>query len=131
EYVALYFAIAKLGAIAVRLNFRLESEELEYVLRDSETSVLCFDATLAENIAKIRDRVPVITFICYGSAAPDWAYAWSRMTETSNVFSSKEIFDKADPVMLMYTSGTTGNPKGAPWIKKNTYWLPISQVRKG
>ena len=130
EYVALYFAIAKLGAIAVRLNFRLESEELEYVLRDSETSVLCFDATLAENIAKIRDRVPVITFICYGSAAPDWAYAWSRMTETSNVFSSKEIFDKADPVMLMYTSGTTGNPKGALWSHENTLWFASMQVMK-
>jgi fatty-acyl-CoA synthase len=47
EYFALYFAISKLGAIAVRLNFRLASEELEYILNDSGCKILCFDAKLS------------------------------------------------------------------------------------
>lgn len=40
EYFSLYFAIAKIGAIAVRLNFRLSSAELEYALNDSQTKIL-------------------------------------------------------------------------------------------
>lgn len=57
EYFALYFAIAKLGAIAVRINFRLTGEELAYILNDSGTKILCFDAKLSKEIEPIRAEV--------------------------------------------------------------------------
>ncbi len=60
EYFALYFAIARLGAIAVRINFRLVEEELEYILNDSGSTILCYDNKLSDRIADIKDNVPAV-----------------------------------------------------------------------
>ncbi len=79
EYVALYFAIAKLGAIAVRLNFRLVKEELEYALNDSGTKVLCFDYKLIDTIQMVKDAVQVEEYICfqeYDQNVPSWSNSW-------------------------------------------------------
>src|SRR5699024_8638370 len=64
EYIALYFAISKLGAIAVRINFRLTGQELAYILNDSGTTLLCFDLKLAKEIELIRSSLPVKDYIC-------------------------------------------------------------------
>ncbi|MFO7247412.1 MAG: long-chain fatty acid--CoA ligase [Bacillota bacterium] len=133
EYWGLYFAAAKLGAIAVRLNFRLSSPEFAYALSDSGTKVLCFHTSLAERLAPIRADVPVITYVGLphdGHPVPAWALPWDVLEagdpgEVENVSISPN-----DPVMLMYTSGTTGRPKGALWTHANTMWFCAMQVMK-
>src|SRR5699024_2948715 len=130
EYIALYFATAKLGAIAVRLNFRLESEELDYALNDSETKILCFDSQLSRIINPIRESVHVKKYICVGDTIPDWANDWKILESGSSTFQETESIDKTDPVMLMYTSGTTGRPKGALWTHENTLWFASMQALK-
>lgn len=133
EYFALYFAIAKLGAIAVRLNFRLAEEELEYILKDSGCTVLCFDASLADKLANIRSVIPVHEFICLSSNekhVPDWAHDWQVLLDGEAAFTYQHNIDKSDPVMLMYTSGTTGKPKGALWSHENTLWFASMQALK-
>lgn len=133
EYIALYFAIAKLGAIAVRINFRLSPEELEYILNDSGTKILCYHSSLNEKIESIKDLINVQDFICLEDkevSLPLWVKPW-EVLENTNV---REILtveiDKSDPVMLMYTSGTTGRPKGALWSHENTIWFANMQVLK-
>lgn len=64
EYFSLYFAIAKIGAIAVRLNFRLSSAELEYALNDSQTKILCFHSNLANQLESVRNHVSVERYFC-------------------------------------------------------------------
>lgn len=130
EYIALYFAVAKLGAIAVRLNFRLESEELNYALNDSGSTILCFDAHLVEKIDPIRPSVDVREYICAGGTAPGWAMNWDYLESGSSIFHETDEIDKSDPVMLMYTSGTTGRPKGALWSHENTLWFASMQAMK-
>lgn len=133
EYMALYFAIAKLGAIAVRINFRLSSEELEYILNDSETKILCYHSSLNEKINPIRQYINVEEYVCLENddfSVPNWARSWNVLESGS----SSEIIDidinQSDPVMLMYTSGTTGRPKGALWSHENTLWFANMQVLK-
>lgn len=134
EYVALYFAISKLGAIAVRINFRLTAQELAYILNDSETTLLCFDLKLAKEIEMIRFSVPVKNYICLQredkSSLPAWAKRWNVLEDGNSVFVSQDNIDKSDPVMLMYTSGTTGRPKGALWSHENTLWFSTMQALK-
>lgn len=130
EYIALYFAVAKIGAIAVRLNFRLESEELDYALNDSKATILCFDSQLAGKIDPIRDTVQIKEYICEGETIPEWAREWSYLASGSSEFRETDTIDKSDPVMLMYTSGTTGRPKGALWTHENTLWFASMQVMK-
>jgi fatty-acyl-CoA synthase len=132
EYFALYFAISKIGAIAVRLNFRLSSEEIEYAINDSGTTVLCFHSSLKEKLEPIRDSVCAKDYISleYGSIAnPDWAKDW-RILEGGNRSEVQAGVNLSDPVMLMYTSGTTGRPKGALWSHDNTFWFSTMQIMK-
>lgn len=133
EYFALYFAISKLGAIAVRINFRLASEELEYILNDSGSKILCFDSKLTQKIDAIKSSVAVETYICLqrdNEPVPEWSENWELLAEGDSEFDYVTDIDKSDPVMLMYTSGTTGRPKGALWSHENTLWFSSMQALK-
>ncbi|ASK64359.1 AMP-dependent synthetase [Virgibacillus phasianinus] len=133
EYFGLYFAAAKLGAIAVRLNFRLSSDEFQYALNDSGVKVLCFHSGIASRLEGLRDEVAVQEYICLantGQPSPDWALDFDVLNCSSAAELDTDSIKMDDPVMLMYTSGTTGRPKGAVWTHANTYWFSAIQVMK-
>jgi fatty-acyl-CoA synthase len=133
DYFALYFAVARLGAIAVRMNWRLAPSELEYVLDDSGCGVLCFDTWLSERVAAVRgDRQ--LAFVAFESGpnshgVPAWAMPSPRSTEPGSKLPDIEV-GSDDPVALMYTSGTTGRPKAAIWTHGNTLWHAALQAMK-
>lgn len=133
EYFGLYFAIAKIGAIAVRLNFRLSSPELEYALNDSETKILCFHSNLASQLESINHQVSVEHYFCLTNTQdtiPKWSEPWSVLESGSVNEVTKQHINLNDPVMLMYTSGTTGKPKGAIWTHDTTLWFSSIQALK-
>jgi len=105
------FACAKIGAICIPLNWRLTVPELEYILNDSTPKVLIFDKSFSEQAAALK---------ALGS------FAYDLEVEMQNARSSYELAlagadEKCqsiecthdDTAMIMYTSGTTGHPKGA------------------
>src|SRR5699024_9443114 len=130
---ALYFGVAKLGAIAVRLNFRLTSAELEYAINDSGVEVLCLHSGITNRIDPIRSNVCTKHYIVLQEeeegASPDWTLSWDLL-ENGSIKPINEKVYMDDPVMLMYTSGTTGSPKGAIWTHNNTFWFSSMQVMK-
>ncbi|MEC1759813.1 AMP-binding protein [Schinkia azotoformans] len=133
EYFGLYFAAAKIGAVAVRLNFRLSSAELEYALNDSQTKILCFHSNLSQQVEPILHQVSVERFICLENSnevIPSWSEPWSILESGSTDEVNVTHIKLSDPVMLMYTSGTTGRPKGAIWTHNTTYWFSAIQVLK-
>lgn len=133
EYFGLYFAIAKIGAIAVRLNFRLTSAELEYLLNDSQTKMLCFHSNLANQLEPIRDSVSVERYFCLPynqDTIPTWSESWSVLESGSEDEGEVGNIKLNNPVMLMYTSGTTGRPKGAVWTHDTTLWFSGIQALK-
>lgn len=133
EYFGLYFAAAKIGAIAVRLNFRLSSPELVYALNDSGTKILCFHAGMTGRIEPIQHEVPVEQLICLQeevSAVPGWAQPFSVLGEGEQEDPLVPSIHLNDPVMLMYTSGTTGRPKGAIWTHNTAFWFSAIQALK-
>lgn len=133
EYFGLYFAVAKIGAIAVRLNFRLINEELDYAIRDSGTKVLCFHHALAEELTLVRKNQFVEQYICLADRekdVPTWSKSWSILENGSTYEIETNNIRLNDPVMLMYTSGTTGRPKGAIWTHNSTLWFSTMQALK-
>jgi fatty-acyl-CoA synthase len=133
EYFGLYFAAAKLGAIAVRLNFRLASAELEYALNDSGTKILCFHSTLATRVKEVKDQVQVERYICLSNNEadiPPWAESWAILNSGDPAEVKTDHIKLSDPLMLMYTSGTTGRPKGAIWTHETTFWFCAMQSMK-
>jgi fatty-acyl-CoA synthase len=133
EYFAIYFAIAKIGAIAVRLNFRLSSSELEYAINDSDMKILCFHSNLTSELEVVRNNVSIEQYICLSEAQeaiPNWSEAWGLLERGSVEEVADSYIKLSDPVMLMYTSGTTGRPKGAIWTHDTTLWFSAIQSMK-
>ena len=131
DYWTIYLAVTRIGAIAVRLNFRLTAAELEYAINDSGSTVLCFHAHLGDTLAEIRAATPVRLHIARsidGTPLPDWAEDWALLDagDAGEPPCPRPAPDA--PAMLMYTSGTTGRPKGALWTHANSLWFTAMQA---
>src|SRR5579875_1233920 len=116
EVVESYLAGCRLGAIVVPVNFRLVADEISYIMEDSDSAALIVDSGLAELAGKVRSRVEVAACLVTGGAEAD-AGAGAEAYETALGAAGDEplLVDVAesDPAFIMYTSGTTGRPKGA------------------
>lgn len=131
DYVALYFAIARVGAVAVRLNFRLQSQELQYIIDDAGCAVVFVHTSRLPQVEPIRDAVQVERWYSLADEeglAPEWA----PLAESAPAVDVDALPRPAgsDPLMLMYTSGTTGRPKGVVWTHEGSLWLANAQAIK-
>ncbi|MFC9471956.1 class I adenylate-forming enzyme family protein [Nocardia sp. NPDC056952] len=131
DYVALYLAIGRVGAIAVRLNWRLTAPELQFALNDSDPGVLVLDAEFCPTVVAIRDHIPVTTYVVRGETGDfDWATPLSVFAaEDSDAADFPDVCAE-DPVSLMYSSGTTGRPKGALFSHGNALWIGSIQAQR-
>lgn len=132
NYIALYLSIVHIGAIAVRLNFRLSPRELVYVINDSGCKVVFVDNELVDVVEKARSECNVKWYFTLDDACGD-SPGWLRPFEVGH--DSMERMDpiwptQADGAMIMYTSGTTGYPKGALWTHGNSLWFGAMQAMK-
>lgn len=119
EFVSLFCAAQKLGFIIVPLNYRLSISEIDYLLKDSEPKVFIYEK-------KFIDLVPP-QYI--GLRVEDWGInrieEWGLRVETIPNSQSPTL-NEDDPIFILYTSGTTGFPKGALYSYKMLFWNSIN-----
>ncbi|MEP6996289.1 MAG: AMP-binding protein [Betaproteobacteria bacterium] len=114
ETAVAHIACYQLGAIAVPLSFLFGPEALEYRLQNSDTAVAIVDPASLPNLAPIRDRLPVLRHaIGVAGARESWLLGWDRLLQNASPQFSPVATRATDPALLVYTSGTTGPPKGA------------------
>ncbi|MGZ3669405.1 MAG: acyl-CoA synthetase [Bdellovibrionota bacterium] len=120
ETIFLFFALQRLGAMLVPVNFRFAPREIDHVLRDSEPKLFIYQEAFAETIARLESK-PAQSLPFEGNAGLEglvFADAPARISEVAGELDS--------PVMILYTSGTTGLPKGALVTNKMLFWNSVN-----
>jgi fatty-acyl-CoA synthase len=119
-YLEWLFAAARLGVITVPINHRLSAEEIGYVLADSGARVLVRSAAFAELAAAALSAVD--------TAGPT---VLELNTDPGGESRSEGAVDGGTTCVIMYTSGTTGRPKGAMLTHDNMLWNAINMLSAG
>ena len=116
EFLEIFFACGKTGAIMVPVNFRLAVPELIYILKDSAPHALVYSSDFAEKVQAIKAAgLPMEHYFRHGGdkLAEDPPIAdFAARFPADEPAPVREVTDD-DPLFIMYTSGTIGDPKGA------------------
>lgn len=135
QYVEAFFAVSRIGGIIVPLNWRLAVPELEFIIQDSGPRFIIFEEQFVESAAEIRKRISMDAEIACapGERAgckdlPEWAvdYDASLLEYPDSDPETPWTSGGEDPHMLMYTSGTTGFPKGAVLSHRKTLFNALN-----
>ena len=123
EWVEMYFAAAKIGAVVVGLNVRYRDSELDYIINQSGARAVFTlsrlgDMDYADFFSGFRERIPgVDTFIFMNGPGFEGSQSYEELraseVDAPALEAAKAAVRPDDLVMLIYTSGTTGRPKGA------------------
>ncbi|OCA80984.1 long-chain fatty acid--CoA ligase [Bacillus sp. FJAT-27225] len=119
ELATAFFACAKIGAVFNPINFRLSGEEVAYILGDAQPKVVLFEKALEPIISGIEARFPHIGFWFIDDEVPAYAARYHEKVGAATDQDIKNEVNCDDLYAIMYTSGTTGRPKGVMHLHRD------------
>ena len=112
EWLPIYFGILKSGAIAVPLNFRFTSEEIDYCLKASDSEVLFYGPEFIGRIEDIAQKLKKEMLLFYvGDQCPSYADDYYRQVSNASSVAPRVLVEDSDNAAIYFSSGTTGFPK--------------------
>lgn len=135
EFMELLFGAAKLGAITVPINYRLSASEVAYILTDSGATVLLTSTPftpLVETASKEKGVVLryILQVVAKEPRNPFW-HSLEELLATQPISPFDSDVSESDIAAIMYTSGTTGRPKGAMLTHANFLWNVVNFMGSG
>jgi long-chain acyl-CoA synthetase len=112
EQVTAFYALMKIGAIPVPINYRLAANEVKYILDDSGARILMFEEALRAPVEAIKDSIGVEKLVYVGATPAGREVLFEDFIAPGTEDEPEADVGWHDPAFIMYTSGTTGRPKG-------------------
>jgi acyl-CoA synthetase (AMP-forming)/AMP-acid ligase II len=118
EVLVVIHAARKAGLTAVPLSYRFIADEMQYVVDNSDATIVIVDAEQAPLIAEVRDQLPKVRqFVVFGAGAEAFAdggfVTWDAVLAAGHDDEPESVSGNTAGAAMIYTSGTTGKPKGA------------------
>jgi acyl-CoA synthetase (AMP-forming)/AMP-acid ligase II len=125
EYLESTFALFKIGLVPVNTNYRYTDDELVYLWENADAVVVIFHGTFIERIEGLRDRVPGVRtwlWVDDGSGpCPSWATPYEELATVEAARVTAPWGRSGDDLLMLYTGGTTGMPKGVMWRQDDLF----------
>ena len=124
EYLEAYLAAFKAGLVPVNTNFRYGPEEIFYLFDNADAEAVVFHAAYTDVLEAIRARLPSVRrwyVVDDGHPAPAWATSYAEVADRRVERALAPWGRSPDHVLLLYTGGTTGMPKGVMWRQDDLF----------
>ncbi|HZW67582.1 MAG TPA: long-chain-fatty-acid--CoA ligase [Pseudogracilibacillus sp.] len=106
DFITAFFGAVKLGIITVPINWRLQTNEIIYILQNSEPTLLVYDEVFSEKISDVLKTISL-------ESVMSTTKTFDELLTNYESIEPKLSAEGNDTALIMYTSGTTGKPKGA------------------
>jgi len=124
DYFVLFFTAQKTGVIIVPLNYRLTSREINYQINDSSPTLILIETKYEQLLKDIKD----LSFPTSAISLDQISNEFEQKKDLEFQFTSLHDIQEDDPLFILYTSGTTGSPKGAVYSHKMLFWNAINTI---
>ncbi|HEX6421231.1 MAG TPA: acyl-CoA synthetase [Acidimicrobiales bacterium] len=132
EYLESMFAAFKAGLVPINTNYRYQDDELVYLWDNADCVAVVFHGTFTGTIERIRDRVPrVATWLWVDDGSgpcPDWAVPYEQAAASRPGRAVAPWGRSGDQLLMTYTGGTTGMPKGVMWRQDDLFRTLVGQM---
>jgi len=119
----------KMGALLTPVNFRFVGEEIEYIVNNSEANFFFFAKEFQETVGSIQQRLHTVkNFVGVDVKKEDFAHDYESFLSLGGSDEPEVEIQESDPCQIMYTSGTTGKPKGAVITHGNVLWNLMNTI---
>jgi acyl-CoA synthetase (AMP-forming)/AMP-acid ligase II len=135
EYVESLYACLKASLVPVNTNYRYAPDELVYLWDNADVEAVIFHGEFSARIGGLRSRVPRVRawlWVDDGSGPrPDWALDYGAIARDTSRHQRPDVRRDGDDLLLLYTGGTTGMPKGVMWRQDDLFVLLGNAARGG
>ncbi len=125
EYLESYLAAFKAGLVPVNTNYRYGHEEITYLFDNSDTEAVVFHTSFAGLLDSVRSRLPRVKrwyAVDDGGPIPDWSTPYDEVAAGGRPDAARGPWGRSgDDLLLLYTGGTTGMPKGVMWRQDDLF----------
>ena len=125
EYLQACYAAIKIGLAPVNTNYRYGDDELSYLWTNADAVAVVFHGAFTERIEGILDRVPGVRGWLWvddnTGPCPDWATPYDEAAKSATARTTAPWGRSGDDLLMIYTGGTTGMPKGVMWRQDDLF----------